>query len=376
MRGPEQKQSSLVALISPSSIVPVGHPLRRIKERADAALKALSPVFDEMYSSVGRASIPPETLLKAQLLVALYSIRSERQFCEQLAYNFLFRWFLDMDMVSPPFDATTFTKNRDRLLEHDVSAQFFKEIVTQARSEGLLSREHFSVDGTLIEAWASTKSFVPKDQRGGNDEDGTPGPGGNARQRRRARRARNAWKDFSGTKRSNETHASTTDPEALLMRKGNGREAKLSYAAHALMENRNGLVVDIRVSQATGTAERDTALEMLRALPGSYPVTVGADRGYDTREFVESCRELGVTPHVARNASHRRRSAIDGRTTRHEGYSVSQRARMFVESIFGWGKTTAGLRRTRFKGRARTQMYVHFVGAAYNLVRMSRMVPA
>lgn len=374
MRGPEEKQSSFLALISPSSIVPETHPLRAIKERADAALKALSPVFDEMYSVSGRPSIPPETLLKSQLLIALYSVRSERQFCEQLAYNFLFRWFLDMDMVSAPFDATSFSKNRARLLEHDVCGQFFREIVGQARREGLLSREHFSVDGTLIEAMASTKSFVPKD-KSKDDGDGEGRPGGNARQRRKARRARNAWKDFSGTKRSNETHASTTDPEALMARKGNGREAKLCYAAHALLENRSGLLVDIRLSQATGTAERDMALEMLRALPGSYPVTVGADRGYDTREFVEDCRELGVTPHVAQNERGRRRSAIDERTTRHAGYSMSQRARMFIETVFGWGKTVGGMRRTRFKGRARSQMQIQMTGAAYNLVRMSRLAP-
>jgi len=374
MRGPEEKQSSFVAFISPSSIVPANHPLRTIKERADAALRALSPVFDAMYSTTGRASIPPETLLKAQLLIALFSVRSERQFCEQLSYNLLFRWFLDMDMVSPPFDATTFTKNRDRLLEHDICGQFFREIVRQARQEGLLSREHFSVDGTLIEAMASTKSFVPKDTPK-EDGDGSGRPGGSARQRRKARRAKNAWKDFSGTKRSNETHASTTDPEALMARKGNGREAKLCYAAHALLENRSGLLVDLRLSQATGTAERDVALEMLRALPGSHRVTVGADRGYDTREFVEECRELGVTPHVAQNNRGRRRSAVDDRTTRHAGYAISQRARMFIESVFGWGKTTGGIRRTRFKGRARSQMQIEISGAAYNLVRMSRLAP-
>lgn len=373
MRGQEEKQASMLALISPASIVPEGHPLRAIKARADAALKELSPVFEEMYAATGRASTPPETLLKAQLLIALYTVRSERQFCEQLAYNLLFRWFLDMDMTSPPFDATTFTKNRDRLLKHDVSGRFFREIVGQARAEGLLSREHFSVDGTLIEAMASTKSFTPKGDR--NDDDKKPGAGGgNAKQRRKLKRSRNSWKDFSGTKRSNETHASTTDPEALLARKGNGREAKLQFAAHALMENRSGLLVDFRVTQATGTAERDAAAEMLQALPGGYPVTVGADRGYDTKDFVATCREIGATPHVAQNANERRRSAIDGRTTRHAGYSVSQRSRMFIESIFGWSKTTAGLRRTRFKGRARTQMYVDIVGAAYNLLRMTKLV--
>ena len=374
MRGPEEKQSSMIALISPSSIVPEDHPLRSIKTRADAALAALSPVFDEMYASAGRPSVPPETLLKGQLLIALYSVRSERQLCEQLSYNLLFRWFLDMDMTSPTFDATTFSKNRERLLKHNVCGLFFKEIVAQARAEGLLSREHFSVDGSLIEAWASMKSFVAKD---GRDDDPPPpkvrGKPGKSRIKKRG--DRNKWKDFSGTKRSNETHASTTDPEAQLMRKGNGREAKLCFSLHALMENRNGLLTDFRVDLATGTAERDVAEEMLRAVPGGHRITCGGDKGYDTRDFVAACRELGVTPHVAQNESERRRSAIDGRTTSRVGYKLSQTARMFIESIFGWTKMTAGLERTRFKGRKRTGMYAHLVGAAYNLVRMVRLVP-
>lgn len=375
MRGPEEKQSSMLALISPSSIVPSDHPLRQIKLRADAALAEMSPLFEEMYSSVGRPSIPPETLLKAQLLIALYSVPSERQLCEQLQYNFLFRWFLDMDMVSSVFDVTVFTKNRKRLLEHAACEVFFKKVVDQARAEGLLSPEHFSVDGTLIEAWASMKSFTPKD--GSDDDDEKPprtgGKGGKSRIKKR--RGKNAWKDFSGKKRSNETHRSTTDPEARLMRKGRGQEARLCFSLHALMENRNGLLTDFRVGLATGTAERDIAEEMLRRVPGGHRITVGADKAYDTKDFVAACGEIGATPHVAQNINKRRSSAIDGRTTRHVGYSVSLRARMFIESIFGWSKTRGGLRRTRFKGRERTQMFAFMVGAAYDLLRMGRLAP-
>jgi transposase len=338
----------------------------------------MSPLFDEMYSSTGRPSIAPEMLLKAQLLMALYSVPSERQLCEQLRYNLLFRWFLDMDMVSAPFDVTVFTKNRDRLLRHRACEAFFQKVVEQARAEQLLSRDHFSVDGTLIEAWASLKSFTPKgddEKRDDDDDPGAPRPSGNAKQRRKQRRSRNSWKDFKGKKRSNQTHRSTTDPEARLMRKGGGQEAKLCYSLHGLMENRSGLLADLRVDLATGTAERDTAEEMLRAIPGGHRVTVGADRGYDTRAFVATCRELGVTPHVAQNVSGNRSSAIDDRTTRHGSYKCSQKSRMFIESIFGWMKTRGGIRRTRFKGRARTQMHAHIVGAAYNLLRMSRLAP-
>lgn len=378
MRGPEQKQSTMIALLSPSSVVPTDHPLRSIKVRADAALKAMSPLFDKMYAAVGRPSIPPETLLKGQLLVALYSVRSERQFCEQLAYNLLFRWFLDMDMTSTPFDASTYSKNRGRLLEHEACAIFFQQIVSQADQEGLLSSEHFSVDGSLIEAWASMKSFEPKDKD--TDKPAAPtgrGKGGRSRikKRRGKRGERNSWKDFSGTKRSNETHASTTDPEARLMRKSAGQEAKLSFSLHALMENRNGLLTDFVVDLATGTAERDVAEAMLRAVRGGHNITVGADKGYDTKGFVDACREIGATPHVAQNTSGRRRSAIDGRTTRFIGYALSRRARMFIESIFGWLKTIGGLRRTRFKGRARTGAYGYMASAAYNLVRMVRLAP-
>ena len=338
----------MLCLISLESRVPSDHPLQDIKKLADAALKELSPVFDAMYAETGRPSVPPERLLKSLLLIALHSIRSERQFCEQLEYNLLYRWFVDMDMLEASFDPSTFSRNRERLMEHEVATLFFAVVREQAAD--LMSSEHFSVDGTLIEAWASLKSFRPK---GDTDDDN------------------NGWGDFRGQKRSNETHESKTDPEAKLMRKGNGREAKLSFAAHALMENRNGLLVDVAVSEANGTCEREAALSMLEqhAPPGA---TVGADRGYDTRDFVGRCRDAQVTPHVAQFENERRSSAIDRRTTRHRGYAISQQIRKRIEQIFGWIKTVGGLRRTRFKGRARTQLAAYIVGAAYNLLRIAK----
>lgn len=363
MRGKDTKQSSMLCLMSPEGMVPERHPARRIKKMADECLKGLSPTFDAMYSAAGRPSIPPERLLKASLLMALYSVRSERQFCEQLGYNLLFRWFLDMDMLEPTFDATTFTKNRERLLKHDVAGKFFRAVVEQARKAHLMSSEHFTVDGTLIEAWASLKTFKKKDA---NDNDAPPpdDPG-------------NPTVNFRSEKRSNETHVSSTDPEAKLMRKGPGKEAKLAYSAHALMENRNGLLVDFRVAEANGRAEREVALSMLRANKRVLgPVTVGADKGYDTRAFVAECRAINVVPHIAQHTNHRRSSAIDARTTRHPGYTVSQRIRKRVEEIFGWAKTVGGFRRTRFRGQKRTQLAAYFVAAAYNLIRVARLVPA
>lgn len=343
-------------------MVPERHPIRRIKKLADDCLAQLSATFDRMYSSTGRPSIPPERLLKASILMALYSVRSERQFCEQLGYNLLFRWFLDMDMVEPTFDATTFTKNRERLLAHDVAGEFFAAVVGQARRARLMSEDHFTVDGTLIEAWASLKSFKKKDGSG-DDETPPDDPG-------------NPTVNFHGEKRSNETHVSTTDPQARLAKKGRGKEAKLSYSAHALMENRNGLLVDFRVAEANGTAERDVALTMLdenKVRRG--PITLGADKGYDTREFVDECRALNVVPHIAQQITIQRGSAIDARTTRHAGYAVSQRIRKRVEEIFGWAKTVGGFRRTRFHGVDRTQLAAYVVGAAYNLLRIARLAP-
>jgi transposase len=338
--------------------VPEKHPLRGIKRLADAALARMSDTFDAMYAEGGRPSIPPERLLKAQLLVALYTIRSERQLCDQLAYNLLFRWFLDMDMTEPVFDHSTFSIDRDRLIAHDAAGEFFREVVRLARSERLMSDEHFTVDGTLIDAWASLKSFKKKD----SDKGGPPDDPGNPSV------------DFHGEKRCNETHESTTDPEARLMRKGRGKEAKLSFSMHSLMENRNGLIVDLVVDEANGTAERRIAIEMLDALGGNSSITVAGDKGYDTRDFVARCRELKVTPHVAQNKGPRRSSAIDARTTRHAGYSVSQRIRKRVEEIFGWMKTTGGFRKTRFLGIARTQLAAHLIGAAYNLLRITRLL--
>lgn len=371
------QQTSMLFLRSAEEMVPRDHPLRGIKKLADAALKEMSGRFDKMYATGGRGSVPPETLLKGSLLIALYSLRSERMLCEQLGYNMLFRWFLDLDMTTPPFDHSTFSKNRERLMEHDVAREFFRRVVEQARHARLMSTDHFTVDGTLIEAWASLKSFLPKEvarkernrrkakRRSGRDGKGG-GPSGGS----------NPTVDFHGEKRSNETHESTTDPEAKLYRKGSNQAAKLYFGGHALMENRNGLLVDFRVEEANGIAERDTALLMLAEnVRQSGGVTVGADKAYDSAVFVDVARSLGVTPHVARNVSGRR-SAIDHRTARHSGYDLSQRVRKRIEEIFGWMKTVGGLRRTRFKGRRRTELAAYLVAAAYNLVRMTRLLPA
>jgi transposase len=315
-----------------------------------------------MYASTGRPSIPPERQLKAMLLMALYTVRSERMLCEQLGYNLLFRWFLDMDMVEPAFDATVFPKNRQRLRDHDVAGEFFRAVVERARAGKLMSSEHFTVDGTLIEACASLKSFKKK----GSKKDKQPPPDDPS----------NPTVNFHGEKRSNETHASTTDPEAKLMRKGAGKEAKLSYSAHALMENRNGLLVDFRVAEAHGRAECETALAMLEDHKERLgPITIGGDKLFDCQAFVEGCRSIGVVPHVAQNITSHRGSKIDGRTTRHPGYAISQRIRKRVEEIFGWGKTVGGFRRTRFRGRPRTQLAAYLVGTAYNLLRMARLLP-
>jgi transposase len=315
-----------------------------------------------MYAAGGRPSIPPERLLKAGLLIALYSIRSERAFCEELEYHLLYRWFLDIGLVDPGFDASTFAKNRERLLRHEVAQRFFDEVVFEADRLRLLSNAHFTVDGTLIEAAASLKSFRRKDSQ--HVADPAPDDPGNP------------TVDFRGERRSNATHASTTDPEARLMRKGKGKEARLVFVGHALMENRNGLLVDFQVTQATGTAERDVVSVLLDEARqrGFRPRTLGADKGYDTRECVAAMRKRKVTPHVARNTNGRR-SAIDGRTTSWPGYLTSQRIRKRVEEVFGWLKTVGGFRRTRYRGVSRTQFAGYLVAAAYNLVRLARLVP-
>lgn len=360
VRGRQNPQISMLAFIDLESRVPLDHPLRTIKNIADAALRDLSPLFDEMYAEDGRPSIPPERLLKASLLMSLYSIRSERAFCEQLDYHLLYRWFLGMNMLESNFDRSTLSKNRERLLQHEVGQQFFDAVVRQADERRLLSDDHFTVDGTLIEAAASLKSFRRKAGPPPSTPPDDPG---------------NPTVNFHHERRSNATHQSTTDPEAMLAKKGKGKEARLCYAGHALMENRHGLVVDFQLTQATGTAERDMAPRLIdEARERGFRVrTLGADKSYDSRECVADLRRRHVTPHVAQNASGRR-SAIDGRTTRQVGYGISQIKRKRIEEIFGWMKTIGGLRRTRFIGLDRTQLAGYLVAAAYNLVRMAKLI--
>ena len=357
MRGADIHQEGLFSYLSPESRIPKKHPLRPVREMVDTALGQLTGQFEAIYADTGRPSIPPEKLLRASLLQILYSIRSERLLCEQLDYNLLFRWFVGLSMDDAVWDHSSFSKNRDRLLESAIARGFFDAVLAQARDQGLTSDEHFSVDGTLIEAWASMKSVRRKD---GSDE---PPPRG----------GRNPDRDFHGEKRTNETHGSTTDPEAKLFRKGKGKEAKLCYMGHALMENRNGLVVDARLSEATGTAERDSAVEMVSEQPGTHRITVGADKLYDTQDFVADLRELKATPHVAQNDTHRR-SAIDGRTTRHAGYEVSQRIRKRIEEIFGWGKAIGPMRKTKFRGKDRVGFQMLLTLTGYNLIRMRNIL--
>jgi transposase len=345
----------MFSYLSPEQRVPATHPLRAIRQITDTVLTQLSHRFSQIYSQVGRRSIAPEKLLRALLLQVLYTVRSERMLMEQLEYNLLFRWFVGLNMDEAVWDVTVFTKNRQRLLEADVARQFFQLVVEQARERNLMSDEHFTVDGTLLEACASLKSF----QKVGEEQAPPDDPG-------------NPTVDFHGESRSNKTHESTTDPDALLARKGNGKEAQLSYSGHVLMENRHGLVVDVEVLQAHGTAERDAALVMMESLPGDQPVTVGADKNYDTKDFVAEARNLKVTPHVAQNHKGRR-SAIDGRTTRPAGYLISQRKRKRVEEIFGWMKTVGGMRKLRHRGLHLVGWMFTFAAGAYNLVRIRNL---
>lgn len=367
----------MLALVSLEDRVPSDHPLRRMKPLVQQVLTELDPVFDAMYAAGGRPSVPPERLLKALLLMALYSIRSDRQFAEQLEYNLLYRWFLDLDLTEHAFDASTFSKNRQRLLDYDVPRRFFDGVVALADGLGLLSTEHYSVDGTLIEAWGSTKSFRPKDEDPATVD-------------------ANGFADFKGTKRTNDTHASVTDPDARMYKKGRGKEAKLSHMAHVLIENRHGLVVDYEVTEALGTAERTAALTMVdrererqakkrkrkaskaskRKNRKGRRMTLAADKGYDTRDFVRGCRERHVTPHVAQNQHARRSSAIDRRTTRHPGYRLSATRRRLSEQPFGWTKAWGGFRRSRFRGRPRTEAAGLVTTAAYNLVRIAKLTAA
>jgi transposase len=358
MRGDAERQADVMLALTPNDFVPANHPIRRIKPIVDTALQRLSPLFDTMYSTRGRPSIPPEHLLKASLLIALYSVRSERQFCERLGYDLLFKWFLNLNVADPPFDASTFSKNRERLLAVDAARAFLAEVVAEARRRRLLSAEHFTVDGTLLEAWASLKSYRPRD-----DDEPPSGSG------------RNPEVDFRGERRRAETHVSSTDPEARLYKKAAGQASKLGYLGHVLTENRHGLVVDVELTEANGTAEREAALRMVRRSTGGR-ATLGADRGYDTRGFVAELRAQGVTPHVARNDRRWGRSSIDGRTTRHHGYAVSQRRRKQVEEVFGWMKTVGGGRKLRYVASARNRLRLEFAAAAYNLVRMAKLVSA
>ena len=357
MRGDTTRQVMMTAT-TPEQLVPMDHPIRKIKPIVEGALARLSPVFEGIYSRIGRPSIPPEHLLKAQLLMALFSIPSARRFCDQLQYNMLFKWFLDLNIDDEPFHASTFSKNQQRLLSSEVARLFLLEIVEEARRQDLISSDHFSVDGTLLEAWASLKSLRRRD----GDDRGAPGPG------------RNPSVDYHGERRGNATHVSATDPQARLARKGAGKEARLCFAGHVLMEHRSGLVVDVEVTPAEGVPEWEAAIEMLDRLPGGGRKTVAGDRAYDNKGFVAGCRKRRITPHVAQFPTTRnRRSAIDGRTTRHPGYRVSQRFRKRVEEFFGWLKTIGGGRKLRYIGVARNRMWAEIGAAAYNLVRMTRL---
>ncbi len=347
---------AMLVSLSPDELIPADHPIRRIRRVVDDVLADLDGEFDAMYAATGRRSVPPEALLKATVLMAMYSIRSERAFCERLNYDLLFKWFLDMPIDGKAFDATTFTKNRTRLLEHEIADRFFEAVVRQAKLRRYISSDHFSVDGTLLQAWASHKSFKPKD----GSDDGQP-------------KGRNAEKNWKGKRRSNETHASTTDPDARLYRKGLNTAAQLCYSGHLLMENRNALIVDAELTTADGYAERATALEMLARLPGSKRRrTVGADKGYDTAAFVADARDLGFTPHVAPNTTPRR-SAIDGRTIRHAGHQVSQSKRPRIEEPFGWIKTVGGGHKLRYIGRERNRAWFKITTAVYNVIRIAAL---
>jgi transposase len=367
MRGSDERTGSLFSYVNLEVRVRVDHPLRTIREIANAALNDMSRAFTALYTDFGRPSIAPERLLRAMLLQAFYGIRSERQLMERLEFDLLFRWFIGLGVDDPVWDHSTFSKNRDRLLEGKIAAKFLSAVLAQPEVKRLLSSDHFSVDGTLIEAWASIKSFRRKD--GGDDD--FQGPG------------RNAERNFHQEKRSNETHQSTTDPEARLYKKGDGQPAKLCYMGHALMENRHGLAVDGGVSQATGTAERDTALELVDDYRGKSQrrMTLGADKAYDVTQFVHDLRERSVTPHIAIDGrlgktGKRRKTALDCRTTRHAGYDISQRCRKRIEEIFGWIKSSAGLAKVKLRGRDRVDAAFTLALAAYNLIRLPKLLGA
>lgn len=359
MRGEKNKQPEIFSYLPVEDRIPKKHPLRKIKEYVDTILEKLSDEFDNMYSNIGRPSIPPEALLKGLVLQVLYTIRSERQLMEQIKYNWLYRWFVGLGMDEKVWDPTVFCKNRDRLLEGAIAQKFFNIVKNEAKLQKLISKDHFTVDGTLIEAWAGHKSFKKKDVESGdeNDDDGT---------------GRNPDRDFHGEKRTNDTHKSTTDPDARIYRKGKGKESKLAYMGHVLMENRNGLVVDAELTLCSGTAERDTAFKMAKKIPGKHRKTIGADKNYDTQDFTNKLKSQKITPHVAQKTHCK--SGIDGRITHHSGYEISQRKRKRVEEIFGWLKTVGGLRKTKFRGRDKVGWMYLFSLSVYNLVRMKNLV--
>jgi len=357
MRGADVTRESLFSYVTVSKFVPREHPLRPIREIVNTALREMDATFAAMYADCGRDSIPPEQLLRGLILQSLYGLRSERVLCEQLGYNMLFRWFVGLNIEVEPWDHSTYTKNRDRLIEHEVVRELFERVLDQAKAKGLLSSEHFSVDGTLIRAWASHKSFVPKD--------GPPPPGGGSRS--------NPEVDFKGQRRTNETHASKTDPDSQLYTKSPKAGAIPCYMGHVLAENRNGLVVDTRLTQANGTAEREAALEMLAELPGEVRKTVGADKAYDIEPFVEGCRQINVTPHVAQNTS-RRSSRIDQRTTRHAGYGLSQYARKLIETVFGDAKQHGILRQVKLRGLEKVELIFTLAATVVNLRRLPRLL--
>ena len=351
MRGPDQKQDAVFSYLSPEERVPADHPLRKIRTLVDEVLKDMSPQFGKLYSDVGRPSIAPERLLRALLLQIFYSVRSERLLMEQLDYNLLFRWFVGMNMDEPVWVATVFSKNRDRLLKHSIAESFFQRVLKVAQP--YLSDEHFTVDGTLIEAWASQKSFQRKD---GGSEDG---------------------ENFHGDRRSNQTHESKTDPDAKLYRKSSGSEARLSYLGHTLVENRSGLIVGTYLTEADGYAERDAALLMAyqKRRKSNKPMTLGADKAYDTQDFVAALRDLKITPHVTQN-DRNRKSAIDGRTTRHTSYQISQAKRYWVEKPFGWMKSVGPLRKVKLRGRDKLWWLFTFTAAAFNIWRIPKLQAA
>jgi transposase len=361
MRGSDGMQETLFTVARLEDFVPTAHPLRAIAAVVNEALKGLNGLFNEIYADTGRASIAPEKLLRAMLIQVLFSVRSERQLVEQIRYNLLYRWFIGLAIDDEVWDHSVFSKNRDRLLDHAVVERFFTEVMQLADKRQLLSKEHFSVDGTLIQAWASHKSFRRKD--GGSDDDS--GTGG-----------RNALADWKGKPRSNDTHASTTDPDARLFRKSHSTAAILAFQGHVLMEHRSGLVVGAVVTHADGFGERRAALAMLDTVPGAHPKTVAADKAYDTRDFVAACRQRGVTPHVARNMTHQGRSAIDARTTRHPGYAISQTIRKRIEEHFGWGKTVGRIRQTVYRGLRRVDQHFKLTMTASNITRMARILSA